>query len=618
MTAPVGLPTLPWVPGIEYGTITSVVELPGAPDGAVAVLASAAPRAADVQATVTTSPSGKVVVHISAPVPVETSFVALVPTRDAVALWTPGSGTDRGGLTPSWAGEHVVSPFEGIPLGCVIGRSDTAELTFGVRTDLDSVRLRAGLVEETAQVQVACDLIADEHGTDVVLDFERQPFTQAVRAVGAEIGLHVDAPLDASLDASAEASGARHEEPVLCTWYALHQHVDTASLTAEGRLGAELGFGTMIVDDGWQTADNGRGYGSCGDWAVEPTKIPDPAALVSELRELGLETMWWIGSPFVGLRSAAYAATSGLPLPVLYEDKGLDASVLDPRSRRVREHLRERLLALMRTTGAAGLKIDFLERWGRTPETPAPADAVSGSVPDAALSLLDELIAGIKETVPDPLVEFREPYTGARAIRRATMLRVGDCPMSPRRNRMGITDLRLVTAGIAVHADPVMWAPHDSPERVAQHLHNTMFGVPQVSVLLDGLRADHRAVLAHWLDTWHRVRDVVLHGTLTVSGVSDGYNEVTATGSRTADGEAVTVQYTPVVSSPPAGATSWLLVNAHDEDAVLVRTAPDVVADVEVVDCQGRQLSSSRVTLGEITRLPVPPGGTARITLEAS
>jgi alpha-galactosidase len=253
-------------------------------------------------------------------------------------------------------------------------------------------------------------------------------------------------------------------------------------------------------------------------------------------------------------------------------------------------------------------------------------------VPEAALSLLDELIAGIKETVPDPLVEFREPYTGARAIRRATMLRVGDCPMSPRRNRMGITDLRLVTAGIAVHADPVMWAPHDSPERVAQHLHNAMFGVPQVSVLLEGLRADHRAVLAHWLGTWHRVRDVVLHGTLTVSGVSDGYNEVTATGSGlgpgigsgsgTADGEAVTVQYAPVVSSLPDGATSWLLVNAHDEDAVLVRTgpdtAPDVVAEVEIVDCLGERLSTSRITLGEITRLPVPPGGTARIVLEAA
>jgi alpha-galactosidase len=596
VTAPPDVPTLPWVPGLEYGTVSAVVDLPGAPQGAFAAVVGSPPEAVGVEVTVVTGASGALVVRLSAAAPVDATFVLLVPTHDAVALWTPGSGTDRGSLPPSWGAAHDVRPLDGIALGCLVGRDDTAQLTFGVRTDHETVRLRAGLVEENAQFMVACDMTIDATGTDIVVNLRRTPFTHAVRALGETLGLHVP------------PRGHRHEEPVLCTWYSLHQNVDAATLEAEGRLASELGFRTMLIDDGWQTDDDDRGYTSCGTWVVEPSKIPDPAGLVTRLREHGLATMWWIGTPFLGNRSAARADG----MPVLYDEPGMGASVLDPRSRRVREHLRNRLLTLVRTTGAAGLKLDFLERWADTPSTPPPADAVTASVPDAALSLLHELITGIAGIVADPLVEFREPYIGPRALQHATMLRVGDCPMSPRRNRIGITDLRLITHGIAVHADPVMWAPADSPERVAQHLHHAMFGVPQVSVRLAEMRADHRDVLAHWLATWRRVRPVLLHGELDVSGVTDGYREITAA----AGGEAVTVQYTPVVSRPPDGAATWLLVNAHDADTVLVRCPPGTVADVDVTDCRGQPVSRSRISLGGLITLDVPPGGTAQLVLD--
>jgi alpha-galactosidase len=596
VTAAPDVPTLPWVPGLEYGSVSSVVHLPGAPEGTFAAVVPGPAAPAEVEVTVATGPSGALVVRLSAAAPVDAAFVLLVPTGDAVALWTPGSGTDRGSLPPSWGPAYDVRPLDGVALGCLVGRDDTAQLTFGVRTERETVRLRAGMVEESAQFMVACDVTVDAAGTDIVLDLGRAPFARAVRALGEALGLHV------------RPRGPRHEEPVLCTWYSLHQKVDAETLEAEGRLAAELGFRTMLVDDGWQTDDDERGYASCGTWVVEPSKIPDPAGLVARLRDQGLATMWWIGTPFLGNRSAARADA----LPVLYDEPGMGASVLDPRSRRVRDHLRDRLLTLVRSTGVAGLKLDFLERWARTPQTPPPADAVSASVPDAALSLLDEVITGIAGIVADPLVEYREPYVGRRALRQATMLRVGDCPMSPRRNRIGIADLRLVTDGIAVHADPVMWAPGDSPERVAQHLHHAMFGVPQVSVRLAGLRADHRDVLAHWLATWRRVRPVVLHGELDVSGVTDGYREITAA----AGGEAVTVQYAPVVSCPPGGAGTWLLVNAHDADTVLVRCAPGTVADLDITDCRGRRVSRSRTGIGGLTALDVPPGGTARLILD--
>ena len=44
---------------------------------------------------------------------------------------------------------------------------------------------------------------------------------------------------------------------------------------------AAIGFGTLIMDDGWQTADTGRDYPYCGDWEPEPSKFPDMPANVS-------------------------------------------------------------------------------------------------------------------------------------------------------------------------------------------------------------------------------------------------------------------------------------------------------------------------------------------------
>ena len=64
------------------------------------------------------------------------------------------------------------------------------------------------------------------------------------------------------------------------------------------------------------------------------------------------------------------------------------------------------------------------------------------------------------------------------------MFRVADCPLSPLQNRRGIVDMRLLSTDIAVHGDPIMWSPADTPERVAQQFIASLFGVPQLSVRL--------------------------------------------------------------------------------------------------------------------------------------
>ena len=583
------------MPGVDRERRTIPVPLPeGLPAGPRALLVLEEPASAPAAVAALDPVDGTLRLRVSEQAGGRVSVLVLVPVVDATALWLPGSDRDQSGLPPSWADDLAFSPFAGAPLGSLIGRNDRPVVTFGARAQGGRLRMRAGMVEETAELLVAFTADLSAGGLEVVLDLARDDFGAAVGRVRDAVGLR------------RPAVAAENHRPVLCTWYSFHQALDQNRLLAQARTAASMGFGTVIIDDGWQTSDNDRGYGSCGDWRVEPSKIADGAALVSELAGLGLRTLFWVGTPFLGYRSAAYAERG---LPTLYDEPAMEAAVLDPRSRRVREHLVERLTALLRDTGAAGLKIDFLERFGVDDPAASPEDCGGESVVRAALALLDDLHASASAVRPEPMIEFREPYWSPETLRRTTMMRVADCPLSPVRNRVGIVDLRLATAGVAVHSDPIMWAAADTPERVAQHLHSSLFGVPQVSIALDGQSPEQSATLRTWMRFWTEHRDVLLHGRLRVVGIASDYAAVEAA----RDDVVITAQYAPVISDAPAHASTWIVVNAHEQE-VLLRSAAPRPARYSIVDCTGTTVDEGEQVLDGLTAFAVPAGGVLRLS----
>ena len=54
--------------------------------------------------------------------------------------------------------------------------------------------------------------------------------------------------------------------PMYSFWYSKHQNITAQNVEEESLLAAEMRFSAVIVDDGWQTEDNHRGYAFCGDW----------------------------------------------------------------------------------------------------------------------------------------------------------------------------------------------------------------------------------------------------------------------------------------------------------------------------------------------------------------
>ena len=63
-----------------------------------------------------------------------------------------------------------------------------------------------------------------------------------------------------------------------------------------------MGMRCVIVDDGWQTIDNQRGYAFTGDWEVADSRFSDLPAHVDRTHSLGMAELLWISLPFVGTR----------------------------------------------------------------------------------------------------------------------------------------------------------------------------------------------------------------------------------------------------------------------------------------------------------------------------
>ncbi|TKA11033.1 TIM-barrel domain-containing protein [Actinacidiphila oryziradicis] len=522
------------------------------------------------------------------------SLTVVLPAVDAVAWWRPGSTVPHATIPPLWAEPVDTTALADIPIGALLLRRDRTGLVYALDAGACRTSVRAGLVEETAEfvVMVTVHDPAPHDEIRLLLDVSGRPFARAVPETGRWLQ---------------RGRGVRTvpgaQDAVLCTWYFAHQEVTAAAVLDQADRAVALGFGTVIVDDGWQTMSRARGYGSCGDWEAAPEKFPDPAGMVAALRSRGLRTMWWVGTPFAGYDSRARS----LGLATMYGEPELEADVLDPRDPATRRYLVERIQDLVLRTGADGLKLDFLERFAKAD----PDDPPSQSPVAATARLLQEIVAGIEAAGTAPLIEFREPYVHPEIGRFATMLRVGDCPLSATQNRVGILDLRMARPGTPIHGDPIMWAEDDAAERVAHHLINALPGVPQVSMDLMRLGRAQSEALEFWLGVWSEHRDTLLHGELVPERPDLLYPLVTARDA----GLHFVCRYAPHAVRLPAAWSELLIANADDSAPIVVSDGAPVAVRVEIRDARGRVTHQADAELGGgASILPVPSGGLARIS----
>ncbi|MCU6707509.1 alpha-galactosidase [Paenibacillus sp. J5C_2022] len=536
------------------------------------------------------------------------------PADDIGASWHPAADRNKS-FKADWMREYRSNAATSAPVHSLFSANGSNRLTFAYSDALHTVHYRGAIREESAMFQLHVRLFQEQTAP---LDHYVATLRMDTRDIP-----YYDCLTDASdwWSRMAEYRPAHVPETarsaMYSTWYSMHQNVTAAEVEAECRLARPLGMEAVIVDDGWQTSDNQRGYAYTGDWQPCPEKFPDMREHVEAIHALGMRIMLWYAVPFVGKHSEAWHR---------YKDKflryseGMGAGVVDPRYPEVREYIIGTYERAITDWNLDGFKLDFVDQF-YSPDRETPSDAPGrdyDSVPAAVDRLLTECISRLRQLKPDVMIEFRQPYIGPAMRKYGNMFRASDCPNDSIQNRVRTLDIRLLCGNTAAHADMMMWHPQEPAESAALQLINALFSVPQVSMKLADMTDGHRRMTKHWLSFWNDNRDQLLDGKLAPLHPELLYPCVIASGQ---DRAVIVTYYDSLVTLPePSSCKEWSIVNGRLEAGVYARLQqPAGEAEVVIRDCYGDVVHTFNLMLSQgAHELPIPPSGSARICLRQS
>ena len=529
--------------------------------------------------------------------PKKTALSFSLPALGADGCWSACGGVNRV-LTPDWGPFTVNSrSVAGMPVLSILSEDDVNVLTASLSDAETPCALKAGYREEDSLLAVTLEWFLDVtesmtgYRAQIVIDERRLPFYECVKEASGRLRKKYGA---------VNAPPAAHA-PAFSTWYCFHQNLEYERILKECRAARDLGLETVIIDDGWHTTDNSRGFGYCGDYRPQKEKVGDIRLLTKEIHSLGLKAMLWYSVAFSGDFSAQSERFRPLSL---YHDGAQNACVLDPRFPQVREHIWKYCEEAIGDWDFDGLKLDFIDSFRLTQETAERAGINCESLEEGIRRLTEGLKEKLVRIKPDVLIEFSQAYIGPSMQSLGNMLRVGDCPGSSLQNRVGTIDLRLIAGGAAVHSDPLEWNEKETPENIARAFINVIFSTVQFSVYPSKLTEAQRAVCERYIRFIKEYRSVLQAGEFYPCGVLHNYLAATAAG----ENKEVTAIF------------SDTCVRVKNKEAVLLNAGGRyaVIAELpslyryRIEDCMGKSLFFG--TASGLASLPVPVGGIAFLT----
>lgn len=532
-----------------------------------------------------------------------------VPSIDMVGVWTPDPHKPKN----SHMGMKVVSRgAQAMPLYSYFDSGDRNRMTVALSDALRPTTLSGYVREEDSKLYMAISLFEEKqpalktYSVTIRYDTRQVPYYQSLL----EVARWWAAQGGSKPTPSPEAARV----PLYSTWYSYHQHLDPKELVEECKLGGEIGLRGIIVDDGWQTLDSNRGYAFTGDW--KPERILDMKGFVDQVHALDQKFMLWYSVPMVGDKSEALKEFKG---KTLRHVPGFGAHVLDPRYPEVREFLISTYEKSLRNWGLDGLKLDFISMFSARPakDLTAADGRDIASVDVAVDTLMTDLIIRLKKINPEVLLEFRQPYNGPLMRKYGNMLRAVDCPNSGPINRMHIVDVRLVADDTAVHSDMIMWHPGEPVESAALQIQNILFSVPQISVKLADISAEHRKMLGFWMNYWMKNRNVFLDGNFEPAGPAQNYPLIIGRGKQKIIAVVYHDMFVPLGEKVPDAVD---VVNGKAGTDVILRFEKDYgEAMVKILDVQGRLVSEKKTIIkAGVSLWKVPASGLLKIQRQPS
>lgn len=521
-----------------------------------------------------------------------------VPDIDIYSVWSPAVSFNRS-LGPNWSKRVTNSRLASMmPLHCLISVDGANKMTVAVSDAQIPSYISSGVCEENACIDIDIAFFTvkvaplKEYSATVRIDMRDIPYYDSIYDVvnwwEKECGyIPAYVPEHAKL-------------PMNSLWYSYHQQLDVEDIIKECESSKAIGMETVIVDDGWQTDDNNRGYQYCGDWKVAKSKIPDMKEFVARVHGTGMKIMLWFSVPFVGTSAENYERFKDMILDGT--GNGRTHFSLDPRYKEVREFLVANYVTAVRDWGFDGLKLDFIDAFalkGKSLEYDERRDYTS--LEDAIDALMTVVTDTLRAINPEVLIEFRQSYVGPAIRKYGNMLRVGDCPNDAIKNRLGVIDLRFTSGKTAVHSDMLMWNYDDTVESAALQFIATLYGVPQISVKIARLSYEHKKMLEFYLAFWRENKDTLLSGKLRAYNPESAYSIACAE----RDGKAIYTCYTDKLVDC-GNYSETVAVNSSAGKSLFIKGADK--KHYTVLNCMGETVAQGTVC-GSVCEIEVPLAG---------
>jgi len=395
--------------------------------------------------------------------------------------------------------------------------------------------------------------------------------------------------------------------PLYSTWYAYHQNFQPEQLLAECRESKKLGYKGIIIDDGWQTLDGGRGYDFTGDW--EPDRIPKTREFVETIQSMDMKCLFWYAVPFCGKKSKAYQRFKGKFLTESHPW----APVFDPRYPEVRAYLIEKYASALINWNLDGFKLDFIDDFKTYPDTALTLGNGRdyASVDEGVYRLMSDVMTELKQIKPEILIEFRQKYIGPAMRKFGNMFRAFDCPNDSVGNRMRTTDVKMLCGNTAVHSDMITWHKTETVETAALQLTNVLFAVPQLSVRLAETDDDHKKMITFYTKYWKKNQSILIDGDFVPYNPLANYPILSASD----ESKIIFGVYEDMVVELDDSFDKIDLVNGKMSEQIAFEFLEDYgKCKVKIYDCMGNLDWEDKLKFGEgLHSLEVPANGMIRI-----
>ena len=524
-----------------------------------------------------------------------------IPAINVKGVWKPSTDFNKR-IQADWELDNMESRISiDAPVISLFGHNDENIFTFACSDAIHKLEMNARLREEDNCFHCHITFFTEQHyaldhfKVQLRFDYRDVHFSESLREVSkwweSFDGLRPAQVPDIAL------------KPLYSTWYQFHQNLDLELLLKECRMAHDIGYRTVIVDDGWQTNDNNRGYDYTGDW--QPDRFPDMANVVAQIHKTGMKVGIWYSVPFCGKKSKAYQRFEG---KFLTEDHRW-APVFDPRYPEVREHLVGLYSDALKDWNLDGFKLDFIDEFKLYPDTALNREDGRdfASINEAVDRLLTDVQHALHNINPDVFIEFRQKYTGPAMRKYGNMFRAFDCPGDATMNRLRIADIRMLAGNTAVHADMVTWHRDEPLEIAALQVINTLFGVPQLSIMLSDAPKEYVEMVAFYTRYWNENAETLTQGSFVPSRPLSNY----PTQRVSKNGKTIIGIYEPYLVEINDMADEIHILNGQIADRITLRNNSDYGDyNCSVYDCKGVAVQIKSISFSKgLVEIAVPPCG---------